>query len=302
MRIVGQIKDPKDITDKQIPMLVFTAGLLVDLNASDDAEKIYKMVAARDPSRGLDLAGFLGQYRDVGQSFDMLGKLYAPDKAEDVIRTALAISRARRDEIGDKYDSQLQSWLNRALLENPEAIPLLMLQAEFSDLQRHYDDAVNTYRKLLKRQDLTGIPRAIVLNNLAYLVVLANTASQGDTDAMKLIEEASEILGPTTDILDTRSVAEISQKQYQKAIHDSELAVTDNPSQSKYFHLAVAHLYAGENKEAIEAWDKAAELGDIKKDLNRLEYDRFEEVKAKIEQLRGQNAKVTEADRPRQAG
>ena len=57
-----------------------------------------------------------------------------------------------------------------------------------------------------------------------------------------------------------------------------------------------------ENKEAIEAWDKAAQLGDIKKDLNRLEYDRFEEVKAKIEQLRGQNAKVTEADRPRQAG
>src|SRR5262249_23478008 len=142
----------------------------------------------------------------------------------------------------------------------------------------------------------------IVLNNFAYLVTLAGSNSQGDTDALKLIEEAGQILGPTTDILDTRSAIYIASKQYQKAIRDSEYAVTDSPSPSKYFHLAAARLYAGENKAALEAWDKASELGDIKKDLNRLEYDRFEDVKAKIEQLKSQNSKVTEADRPRQAG
>ena len=79
--------------------------------------------------------------------------------------------------------------------------------------------------------------------------------------------------------------------------------MTDNPSPSKYFHLAAAHLYAGENKAwRLEAWDKAGELGDIKKDLNRLEYDRFDDIKSKIDQLKSQNSKVTEADRPRQAG
>jgi cellulose synthase operon protein C len=302
LRFMSQIKDPKDISEKQLPMLGFLAGLFVDVSDLDNAEKIYRIVAEHDPEKNLNLAGFLGQNRDVGQSFDILGKSYAPDKAETVIRTAVAVVRARRDEIGDKYDAKVQAWLDRALLENPDSIPLLMLQAEFSDCQKRYDDAAGIYRKLLQRQDLTGVTRAIVLNNLAYLVVLADTGSQADADPKKLIDEASEILGPTTDILDTRSAIEIAQKEYQKAIRDSELAVTDNPSPSKYFHLAVAHLYAGENKAAIEAWDKATELGDIKKDLNRLEYDRFEEVKTKIEQLKGPGSKVTEAERPRQAG
>jgi tetratricopeptide (TPR) repeat protein len=232
----------------------------------------------------------------------MLGELYSPEKAADVIRTGIAVLRARRDEVGDKYDARLQAWLDRALLENPDSMPLLMLQAEFSDVQKRYDDTAAIYRKLLKRQDLTGTTRAIVLNNLAYLVVLANAGSQADADPKKLIDEAGEILGPTTDILDTRSVVEIAQKEYQKAIRDSELAVTDSPSPSKYFHLAVAHLYAGENKAAIEAWDKANDLGDVKKDLNRLEYDRFDEIKAKIEQLKGQSSKVTEAEPLRKAG
>jgi tetratricopeptide (TPR) repeat protein len=302
LKMLPQVKDPKDVTDKQIPMFDFVAGLLVELKDLDNAEKIYKMIAARDPDKSLAMAGFLGQYRDVGQSFDMLGKLYAPDKAESVIRTAVAVVRARRDEIGDKFDSRIQAWLERALLENPDSMPLIMLQAEFSDAQKHYDEAATAYRKLLKRQDLTGVTRAIVLNNLAYLVVLADASSQADTDPKKLIDEASDILGPTTDILDTRSVIYIAQKDYQKAIRDSELAVTDNPTPSKYFHLAAAHLYAGENKAAIEAWDKANELGDVKKDLNRLEYDRFDEVKGKIEQLKGQNSKVTEAERLRPAG
>jgi cellulose synthase operon protein C len=302
LRMLPVVKDPKDVTDKQVPLLTFVASLLVELNDLENAEKIYRILAARDPSKNLDLAGFLGVHRDVGQAFELLGKSYSSDKADDVARAGITISRARRDEIGDKYDAQIQGWLDRALLENPDSMPLLMLQAELCDVQKRYDDGAAVYRKLLKRQDLVGVSRAIVLNNLAYLVTLAGTSSQADADPMKLIEEASQILGPTTDILDTRSAVNIANKQYQKAIRDSEYAVTDSPSPSKYFHLAAAHLYAGENKAAIEAWDKAAELGDIKKDLNRLEYDRFEDVKTKIDQLKSQNSKVTEADRPRQAG
>lgn len=303
LRMLPVVKDPKDVTDKQVPLFAFVASLLVELNDLDNAEKIYKILAARDPDKNnLDLAGFLGRNRDVGQAFELLNKSYTSDKAPDVTRTAIAVVRAKRDEIGDKYDAQVQGWLDRALLENPDSVPLLMMQAEFYDAQKRYEDAAAIYRKLLKRQDLVGVSRAIVLNNLAYLVTLAGSNAQADTDPLKLIEEASQILGPTTDILDTRSAINIASKNYQKAIRDSEYAVTDSPSPSKYFHLAAAHLYAGENKAALEAWDKATELGDIKKDLNRLEYDRFDDVKSKIDQLKSQNSKVTEADRPRQAG
>ena len=64
----------------------------------------------------------------------------------------------------------------------------------------------------------------------------------GSDDPLKLIQEATEIMGPNSDILDTRAVVLISQKQYEPAIQALELSVTDTPTASKYYHKAVAHL------------------------------------------------------------
>jgi hypothetical protein len=59
-------------------------------------------------------------------------------------------------------------------------------------------------------------------------------------------------------------------------------------------------LGAGENGAAVEAWEKAVELGLSRESLNRMEHDRYEELKAKIEQIRG--ASVTQAEPRRRAG
>src|SRR5262249_18163481 len=155
----------------------------------------------------------------------------------------------RRDKIGDKFDADIQRWLDAGFRENPDSISLNIVQGDLYDLQKRYDDAANIYRKLLKQSDLKGVQRAVVLNNLAYLEALANVAylegladkPTGDAaDALAAINEASDILGPNSDILDTRAVVYLSQKQYDKAIADLELSVTDSPTPSKYFHLAEA--------------------------------------------------------------
>ena len=88
----------------------------------------------------------------------------------------------------------------------------------------------------------------------------------------------------------------ISQKDYKGAIRDLELAVTDGPTASKYYHKAVAHLLAGENKAAVEAWQKAEERGLNHDSLNRMEFDQYEETKKKIDQIR--NKKVTSSESP----
>ena len=168
------------------------------------------------------------------------------------------------------------------------------------DLQKRYDDAATVYRKLLARKDLTGLRRAVVLNNLSFLVALAGSAAATDVDPLKLVQEAAKIMGPNSDILDTRAVVLIARKQYKQAIQDLELSVTDNPTPSKYFHKAQAHLMAGENRAAVESWEKAEELGLSKDSLNRMEYESYEEMKAKIDQLRG--ASVTQAEPRRRAG
>jgi tetratricopeptide (TPR) repeat protein len=299
--LLPKVTDPKTIDEKQLPLMQFVATLLVKLGDIDNAEKVYRMVVARDPDKAFALADFLGTHRDTDQCMDLLDSLYRVETAELTLRVAIAAVRAKRDEIGDKYDDQVQAWLDRALLEEPDSMPLLMLQAEFNDVEKKYNEAADVYQKLLARDDLTGITRAIVLNNLAFLVALAGNEAQAGVDPLKLVQEASQILGPTADILDTRAVIYTVNGEYQKAIRDLDYSVTDNPTAAKYFHKAVAHLGAGENTAAIEAWDKAHDLSeDVRSTLNRMEFELYDQTKTKIEQLRGQ--KLTDADRFRAAG
>ena len=175
-----------------------------------------------------------------------------------------------------------------------------MTQADLYDLQKKYDEAAEIYTKLLAREDLKDIRRAVVLNNLAFLLALSDSAKAGGADPLKLVNEAAEIMGPNSDILDTRAIVLISQKNYKGAIADLELAVTDNPTPSKYFHKARAHYLAGENKAAVEAWEKAESIGLTRDSLNRMELEQYDDLKAKIDQLR--KPSVTRAEPTRKAG
>jgi tetratricopeptide (TPR) repeat protein len=286
LTLLPKISSPEELDERQIPLMEFVATQLVKLGDLDDAEKIFRMVVARDPKKLYALASFLGTHRDAEQCMDILAKNYNVELTEPTVRVATAVVRARRDDVGEKYDSQVQGWLDRGLLENPDSIPLLMLQAEFDDVEKRYDDAAAVYLKLLKRNDVTGITRAVVLNNLAFLVAVAGNESETGVDPLKLVQEAEQIIGPTSDILDTRAVVFTTQGKYDAAIDDLDYAVTADPSASKYYHLAVAHLGAGNNSKAIDAWQKAHELTkDVRSDLNRMEFDLYDKTKAKIDSL-----------------
>jgi tetratricopeptide (TPR) repeat protein len=282
------------LEENQIPLVEFVASQLVKLDDLENAEKLYRQVVASQRNKLYALADFLGTHRDIAQSMQLLEDSYKVDLTEPTLRVGIAAVRAQRDEVGDKYDAQIQSWLDRGLLEDPDSIALLMLQAEFYDVTKKYDEAAKIYEKLLARKEVAGITRAIVLNNLAFLVALAGNEAEAGVDPLKSVDEAANILGPTADILDTRAVVYTTQGNYAKAIEDLNYAVTDNPNAPKYFHKAVAHLGAGQNTAALEAWSKAESLSDdVRSTLNRMEFDLYDKTKAKIEQLRGQ--KLTRA-------
>ena len=159
-------------------MLSVLANLLIELKDLDSAEKIYRDMAARDPRQIPALATFLGLHRDVEQCFAKLNEFYSPERIPSMLQTALLVVRQRRDVIGDKFDAEVQRWLDAGLRENPDSINLLIIEADLRDLQKRYDDAANIYRKLLDRSELTGIRRAVVLNNLAFLVALAGSSAE----------------------------------------------------------------------------------------------------------------------------
>lgn len=300
LKAVPDLSQVKQLTEQDAQMLGLLANLLVELNDLDNAERIYREVAARDPSKIPALATFLGMHRSVDQCFERLNEVYSPERIPALLQVALVVVRRQRDEVGDKFDEQMQRWLDTGLRENPDSINLLIDQADLYDIQKRYDDAAAIYRKLLDRSDLTGVRRAIVLNNLSFLVSLAGSAAANDVDPMKLVQEAAQILGPNSDILDTRAIVHIARKEYKQAINDLELSVTDNPTASKYFHKAQAHLMARENRAAVEAWEKAEALGLDRDALNLMELGLYEQLKTKIDQIRG--APVAVDDGLRRAG
>jgi tetratricopeptide (TPR) repeat protein len=293
--IMPKVDDPKEITEKQAVELELIAQLLVGLEDYDQAEKIYRLLVAYQSQRVLDLADFLGRYRDADQSFTLLQEIYRPERTSDVLRVALGTARLHRDTVEDKYDALMQQWLDRALREDPDSIKLLILQAETYDLQQRYEDAVATYQKLLANPNLKGTERAIALNNLSYMVALLGDKVQTDIDPLKLVQQAVQLLGPTAAILDTRAVVYTSQENYDRAIEDLELSLADEPSAVKYFHKVVAHLGASENQAALQAWDKAMELGLSVQELDRMERDRFESIKSKIDGLRPESTSLPES-------
>jgi tetratricopeptide (TPR) repeat protein len=301
--LVGRLPDFskfKTFPEDQMAMLEKFAQLLTDLNDLDTAERVYRELAARDPKRIYPLAKFLGLHRDAAQCFAELNKVYSTENLPDILNVAVGVARDRRDKIGDKFDSEIQRWLDAGLRENPDSITLLIMQADVYDLQQKYDEAATVYRDLLKRNDLVGLRRAVVLNNLAFLLALEGSAAGTDLDAMKLVQEAVQIMGPNSDILDTRAVVFISRDKYKEAISDLNFSVTDGPTASKYFHKAQAHMGANENSAAVDAWKKAEELGLNRDAINRMEHDLYEQLKSKIDQLQGKS--VTQAEPLRKAG
>ena len=191
LRRQPKIDDKTEVTRPLELAVRLFGGLFVELNDLDSAEKLYKALAARDPSKSYSFAMFLGQHRSVDQCFEQLNQIYQPDRIADILGVALSVVREKRDQVGDKYDATIQGWLDRGLLDNPDSITLLMLQADLFDIQKRYSDAAAIYRKLLDRSELTGTRRAVVLNNLSFLASLEGSAAS-NVDPLKLANEAAE--------------------------------------------------------------------------------------------------------------
>ena len=274
----------QDIKEQQVPLVLSVAKQLTEFEDYDTAEQLYQLAASKGGDRSkLALAEFVGEHRDPGQAFDILKEMFSGVPSSDILRSAMTVLlSADADEIQPQVET-MEKWLGRALREDPELVTLRILQAEVYDLKKEYQQAIDEYREILKLQDLKGLNRAIVLNNLAYLLALASDSKNDMQESIQFIGEAVDILGPQSEVLDTRGVIAIADKRYDDAIQDLELSLIDRPTASKYFHLAMALQLAGQNQEAAEAWQEAVELGLDRDSVNRLERERYDDLKNSLE-------------------
>lgn len=283
--------DPNKLDANGYRLLARVANLMISVDDVDAAEKLLTVLVGREGATlgdQLQFIQFVGIHRDVDRAFTMLDKAADESNLLEVAGVGSKIVRLKRDELGDKFDDQINKWLDRAEREDPGAVPVLLARANLRDVQGRYEEAARIYRQVLDGGDLQGEPKAAVLNNLAYMLALGAAEERTPNEAVSLLREAVDILGPISDILDTRATIWIGRGEYQAAVDDLELAVTDKATGSKYFHKALAHMGLGQKSEALAAWDRAENLGLTRETVGHLEQERYDKLKGQIEDLKNQ--------------
>ena len=150
--------------------------------------------------------------------------------------------RSRRADDPKRLDEEISRFVRMARHDDPDSAQRMVLEAESLELQERYDDSVAAYRALLARDDVPTSIRATAENNLSFLLSL----KKSDLDeALKLVNDAIDRVGPISDILDTARAGLPRPGGSAKAVDDLKLSVKVGPTASKYFHLTEALLAAG---------------------------------------------------------
>src|SRR5439155_10947270 len=107
------------------------------------------------------------------------------------------------------------TWFKKGQKENP-TLSLVVLLADFYDLQQRYPEAIGLYRQILQKDP----ENRLALNNLAWLLAIRERS----TESLNLMKNALELAGPIPDFLDTRGVILLTLNRTKEALTDLEKA------------------------------------------------------------------------------
>jgi cellulose synthase operon protein C len=223
-------------------------------------------------------------YGDVDEGMTMLQSQFEA-RMDDVLTVAMEVLRKRRAEAPEKLDAEITRMVQQSLRDDPESARRLVFQAEMLEVQEKFDESIAAYNKLLARDDVPALVRATALNNLAFLLALKSDKPEDLELALRSVNEAIEILGPISDILDTRALAYLANGQFPEAVADMKLSVMVTPTPSKFYHLAAAELGAGNKDGAKAAWERAVAEGIAADKVSQLERQQLQEFAKKMEAL-----------------
>jgi tetratricopeptide (TPR) repeat protein len=274
---------PRPLPQNQLPLLLDVAGQMEGLELYADAERLLKEYQNQSPSNGkVTLAGFLGRRGDIEQSFALLNEARAEVPLVEVMAVGLLNLRNFPDKVTDSQRQQLESWGKAAVSESNDPQKIQFALAEMYDLLGRYDEVEKIYREMLADPKLSRGTRAVLQNNLAFVLAGANPTPARGAESLKLIEEAIKVLGPSSDLIDTRALAYMAQGKYDQAAADIRLAVGDRPTTSKYYHLAQVEKQLGNLDAAKDAIAKAQELHPEHNPFTPFERKGYEQLKSEM--------------------
>jgi tetratricopeptide (TPR) repeat protein len=284
--LTGMTPDLLRLKPEQLQFVKSVAALADSVGDHEYALNMMREYARRTPGAELDLARLTALYGNLDEGLTLLQAQFDA-RMDDVMQVALEVLRKRRSEAPEKLDAELTRMVQQALRDDPESARRLVFQAEMLEVQEKFEESVAAYNKLLTRDDVPQLVRATALNNLAFLLALQSNKPEDLEQALNSVNEAISILGPISDILDTRALVYLANGQFAEAAADMKLSVMVGPTPSKYYHLAAAELGAGNEQGAKAAWDRAIADGLDPAKFTPLERPEVQEFIKKMEALGG---------------
>ncbi|MGC8640872.1 MAG: tetratricopeptide repeat protein [Isosphaeraceae bacterium] len=274
-KLIASEANKSDATDQVLWKL---AMLAETLEQTDLAEELLRKLVSRSTTIEYHLAliEYLGRVGKAKEGVDLCEGLWKNFRNPDVLAgSALKLFAAPAAKHDRTELNRVAVLFENALKTNAQSSNLNVALGNLRELQGLYQNAEEMYRRGIAQ----GGRNEIALNNLAWLMTLQK---ENLKEALDLINRAITLRGPIAELLDTRGSVYLASGDGQNAIKDFSEAVAQDPTGPKYFHLAQAHLQAGNKEAALRALTKAKDKGLTDEDLHPLEVAAYHQILTKL--------------------
>src|SRR5439155_3249389 len=180
------------------------AALLEEFGRTGAAQSVYKKLIEqkKTPESKLLFAAFLarqGLEQGTQKALDLCDEVWPSYDVEKVAYIAVAVLGAIETP-SEQQIQRVERPLADALRKSPKSLALLFYMAGLRSLEKKYDEAEKLYRQIIEQDPKSALAR----NNLAWLLAARDGRPKAD-EALKLVNQAMQLVGPSAEYLDTRA-------------------------------------------------------------------------------------------------
>lgn len=238
--------------EKKDPAVFITAaGLLEQSKEPQAAEKLVKRYVTEasrsNESAILAQVAFCARQGRIPEAISLCEEYWNKLPTGNVAMAcvaALNTGKATKDQM-KRVEDKLMSTMKTG---KPDMGVLLAL-ADLHSLQNQPAHAESMYRKVLE----INPKNPIALNNLAWHL---REKPESYEEAIKLINQAIELIGPDGALLDTRGMIYCINNKQRDALKDIADAVDKAPTETHLLHMAFVQDKSGNRLEAERYWKK----------------------------------------------
>lgn len=234
------------------------------------ADALYREWALENPEGQLALVGFLARQQKFDEAMAILERAWPAVPVERLLPALPAVVTAAGNDPGRQRT--VDTLLQQLVEKYPEASGVLLTMATTCHTWQRYDDALAYYERVLAMAP----DNIVALNNSAVILALQR---RDLPTALRMINLALEIHGPSSELLDTRATVYLAMGKSAEAVRDMEQAVAQAGDDPLYlFRLTLAYQANQQFSEAVSTWGRAKERGLHADMIGPLERDAYDQL------------------------